>query len=134
MTLDGSDVDAVSRALATTVGWATKVLSLSGLPCRPLDESELREVLDLTLGVDAQRATGAPRERRTTESCGLELRTALPTSAAGCGAGPGRDRSLSRLLAAMAGLPVQSAVASLALTWVLDRTVRTTTFVRAGRR
>ncbi|MFD2077870.1 type VII secretion protein EccE [Actinopolymorpha cephalotaxi] len=131
VTLDGTDVDAVSRALRTTVGWATKVLSSSGLPCRPLDESELREVLDLTLGVDAQRATGAPRERRTTESwrgwsCDGAAhvsgwlrswpRTGIP--------------SLSRVLAAMAGLPVQSAVASLALTWAPDRTVRTTTFVR----
>nr|WP_238362084.1 type VII secretion protein EccE [Actinopolymorpha pittospori] len=133
VTLDSDDIDAVRRALRTSVGWATKVLSSSGLPCRPLDESELREVLDLTLGVDPQHVPGSRRERRTAESwrgwtCdGVAHVTGWLRSWPRAGI-----PSMSRLLDAMAGLPVRSATASLGLTWTPEGTVRTTTYVRVS--
>jgi type VII secretion protein EccE len=130
-TLDGTDHDAVRRALRASVGWATKVLSSSGLPCRPLEESELREVLTLSMSVDPHHVPSARRNRRTKESwrgwtCdGVSHVTGWlrhwPRS------GP---PTLSRVLAAMAGLPVLSATASLSFTWPSDQTVRCSSFVR----
>jgi type VII secretion protein EccE len=133
VTLDGDDVDAVRRALRTSVGWATKVLSSSGLPCRPLDESELREVLDLTLGVDPQHVPGSRRERRTAESWRGWTCDGVAHVSGWLRSWPRAGiPSLSRLLDAMAGLPVRSATASLGLTWTPEHTVRATTYVRVS--
>ena len=133
VTLDGVDADAIRRALRASVGWATKVLSSSGLPCRPLEESELREILSLTLSIDPQHVPTSRRDRRTSESwrgwtCDGAahvvgwLRSWPKTGIPG----------FSRVLAAMAGLPILSGVASLSFTWSPDNTVRCSSFVRVS--
>lgn len=130
-TLDGDDIDAVRRALRAIVGRATKVLSSSGLPCRPLEESELRDVLTLTLSIDPHYTPMSRRERRTAEtwrgwSCDGVAHVAgwvrsLPQAGL---------PALSGVLAAMAGLPVLAGTASLTFTWSPENTVRCSSFVR----
>ncbi len=131
VTLGGEDSDAVRRALRTCVGWSTKVLSSSGLPCRPLDESQLREVLTLTLSVDPQHVPASRRERRTTENWRGWTCDGLAHVAGWVRSWPSAGiPSLSSVLSAMAGLPVLSATASLSFTWSAQNTVRCSSFVR----
>jgi type VII secretion protein EccE len=131
VTLDGTDHDAIRRALRTSVGWATKVLSSSGLPCRPLEESELREVLTLTLDVDAQRQPASRRERRTAESWRGWTCDGVAHVAGWLKSWPRAGMpALGNVLAGMSGLPVLSATASLSFTWSPEDTVRTSSFVR----
>lgn len=132
LTLDGENVDAMRRALRTSIGWATKVLSSSGVPCKPLGETELREVLALTMSVDPQYIPQSVRTRRTAETwrgwkCdGIAHATGWVRSWPRAGL-PGA----SRLFAAMAALPV-AATATLTLSWTPENMVRASTFVRIG--
>jgi len=131
LTLDGTDHDAIRRALRSSVGYATKVLSSSGLPCRPLEETELREVLTLTLAVDPHYMPPSRRERRTRET----WRTWMCDGTAHVSGwvrswprwGPA---ALTDVLAAMASIPVLSATASLSFSWSPENAVRCSSFVR----
>ncbi|HEY6738614.1 MAG TPA: type VII secretion protein EccE [Actinopolymorphaceae bacterium] len=133
LTLDGEDAEAVRRALRTIVAWATKVLSSSGLPSRPLAKSEVREVLALTLGVDPHHRPTSLKARRTAESwklwtCdGASHITGWVRSWPRAGL-PG----MSKLLAAMAGLPVRASTASLAVSWAPDETLHWSGYVRVA--
>jgi type VII secretion protein EccE len=130
-TLDGDTVDAVRRALRAIAGRATKVLSSSGLPCRPLEESELRDVLTLTLNVDPHYTPMSRRERRTAETWrGWSCDGVAHVAGWVRGVPQTGLPALSKVLAAMAGLPVLSATASLTLTWTPENTVRCSSFVR----
>lgn len=132
LTLDGEDAEAMRRGLRTSIGWATKVLSSSGLPCRPLGENELREVLALTLSIDPHYIPQSVRNRRTAETwrgwkCdGIAHATGWVRSwpRSGLAAAP-------RLFAAMAALPF-AATAALTLSWTPENVIRTSTFVRIG--
>jgi type VII secretion protein EccE len=131
VTLDGTDPDAIRRALRASVGWATKVLSSSGLPCRPLEESELREVLTLSLSIDPHRAPASRRDRRTSESWRGWTCDGVAHVAGWVRSWPRTGiPALSNLLAGMSGLPVLSATASLSFTWAPDNAVRCSSFVR----
>lgn len=133
VTLDGSDPDAVRRALRACVSWATKVLSSSGLPCRPLEEAELREVLALTLSIDPQHVPTSRRERRTNETWRGWTCDGIAHVSGWLRSWPRTGMpALSRVLAAMAGLPVLSATASLSFTWSPENTVRCSSFVRVS--
>jgi ESX secretion system protein EccE len=132
LTLDGDDIDAVRRAIRTAIGWATKVLSSEGVPCRALGETEVRDVLSLTLSIDPHYVPASVRARRTNENwrgwtCdGVAHATGWVRSWPRAGL-PGA----SRLLAAMAALPVAS-TASLTFSWSAENLLRSSSFVRIG--
>jgi ESX secretion system protein EccE len=133
VTLDGRDHDAIRRALRASVGWATKVLSSSGLPCRPLEESELREVLTLTLNVDPQRAPASRRERRTAETWRGWNCDGVAHVAGWVRSWPKAGMpALTNVLGGVSGLPLLAATASLSFTWSPENTVRCSSFVRVS--
>ena len=130
-TLDGVDAAAVRRALRTSVGWATKVLSSSGLSCKPLSKGELREVLALTLGVDPHHRPTSLSARRTKEAW-------RSWSCDGASHISGWVRSwpknqlagMTTLLGTMAGQAVRSSTASLSVSWPPGSEMRWSGFVR----
>jgi len=96
-----------------------------------LEESELRDVLTLTLNVDPHYTPMSRRERRTAETWrGWSCDGVAHVAGWVRGVPQTGLPALSKVLAAMAGLPVLSATASLTLTWTPENTVRCSSFVR----
>lgn len=129
--LESDDEDGIRRGLRRAAAAATRVLSSSGLPCKSLDEAELRDVLQLTTASDPRQVPPAARVRRSKETWQSWTCDGSAHSTAWVRKWPARGLpSMAQLLNAMAGLPALSATASLSLSWPPENEVRCSAFVR----
>lgn len=128
---EGVASETLVRALRKLLGWSTKVLASSGLPCRALDENEVREVVALTSGADPAVTPPGRRDRRTNETW---TRMNLDASAHATGwvtRFPRRGlRAMTSVWSAMAALPVHSSTAALILAWSPSGELRCSAYVR----
>lgn len=134
--LDGDHPEAVREGLRKAVGWATKVLSSSGLPCRALGEAELRDVLALTVMPSGASGDTRPqgrgsRGRRTSETWHTWTCDDATHVAAWLRDWPKPGLpGLSSALPLLAGLPCLATTTALTLSWTPERELRCSAFVR----
>lgn len=128
------DTEAVARELRSSVTWTSSVLSSSGLPCRPLDEPGVREVLALTSGaqVDAAPPHGV---RRTSETWSVWTGDQMSHVTGWVRDWPSDGLAgMTRLLGALAAAPADSATAALTFSWPAGRAMRVSAYVRVSAR
>lgn len=128
---DGVPSEALVRALRKLLGWSTKVLASSGLPCRALDENEIREVVALTSGSDPTVPPPTRRDRRTRETWTRMTVDSTTHITGWVTKFPRRGlRAMTSVWSAMAALPVDAATAALILVWSPSGELRCSAYVR----